>query len=641
MSADEKSLTADASLTHVLSTHGAWSALRCEDDYGDQLLDAEHRYLIPLGRLQPGHFYLEQQYELGEAGIGVRTSTCILCDAVAGGSERCAADVLPKQRIKCVSRALNNAASSAAQSLVRLVESSAGLRVKCVRVVLLVVSRGGSGGEDKTYSVRLHHVRELEYDKTRTALEDGSLSSASLCRRSVASMVSDCAGPTRLAPCAGDFCEYVEEEELQFEEEKPGSVCNEVAKARARYRRESALPSPHTGSPLPSNGEAGAEDYSDRSAPFSLRNSREDYRRDFEDRTASRPTAACRVPYRSVAAARSEMGRVALGEDCHWPTRVVGWWSRVGKSFVPVAAPSVIPYSSSRLGQQEAEEEGTGVSAGALVRHYSSVRVCVRCYHVYRELDARRRHAAEQGRGDRKDVAVDAAAAAAQRMRMERLTNKKVPVADAAPSAERGPARSQEPRGALLRPLPWQLGEEGARLAYEGSGSRFVASIATRAREEAALAGQYNRLLNVDARAGAGSLGADYLDLVREQNWPVKKTEGGARRRPLRAVKPPRAYREPDVDRLLHPWQRELRRMVNGGDPTGEGDVGDRKTMGRRGARESLSDVYARSGPGDDPRTYDAASMASGIESSELSLSSLEHDDSSIGWSPFVVPSSS
>lgn len=196
----------------------------------------------------------------------------------------------------------------------------------------------------------------------------------------------------------------------------------------------------------------------------------------------------------------------------------------------------------------------------------------------------------------------------------------------------------------MLKPLPWKLSEEQTRHDYEAQGSRFVKTLAARAREEAAIADQYSKLLNIEKsgdRKPEQSKNAAYLDDVKEDNWPSRRQETvvlPTRKKPSRPILA--ARKNPDFDRLLHPWQREIKALANNSAAVGNlpplakmGSSGrarqivnKKKDLGRSGAPFTTPPVVALDVIENDGSLDDGSSIG-------------EEDGSSIGWSPFIVPS--
>lgn len=191
----------------------------------------------------------------------------------------------------------------------------------------------------------------------------------------------------------------------------------------------------------------------------------------------------------------------------------------------------------------------------------------------------------------------------------------------------------------MLKPLPWKLTEEQARHEYEAQGSRFVKTLAVRAQEEAAIADQYSRLLNIEKPELSQSTA--YLDDVKEDNWPSRRQEApDLQPRQSKATRPkPVARRNADVDRLLHPWQREMKALINN-----SATVGSLPPLVRGASSGRTRQITATKRSKDLPgATLKAPPI---IEGSAIeSIGSLnddssigDEDGSSIGWSPFIVP---
>ena len=196
----------------------------------------------------------------------------------------------------------------------------------------------------------------------------------------------------------------------------------------------------------------------------------------------------------------------------------------------------------------------------------------------------------------------------------------------------------------MLKPLPWKLNEERNRQEYEMQGSRFVKTLAMRAHEEASIAEQYSRVLNIEKdnvpKVAKIPQEQAYLDDVKEENWPhrakVSEEKPVSKRRSN--VKTTGKVNV-DVDRLLHPWQREMKALINNSVPMGDlpplvritssGKVKDSTSSKKTTKSESAAKTPPKN------HTNDSVDLSTFHEESSLG----EEDGSTIGWSPFSIPS--
>lgn len=169
-----------------------------------------------------------------------------------------------------------------------------------------------------------------------------------------------------------------------------------ILKARARHHRHDA-----------SEGN-NISDILDHSAPFSFANSRSEYRKQFEKQSTdySLPSLAFKVPFKSIAQARVEMGQIVQDLDpggttflnsygsVSWPSRLVNWWCRTGRqnffssmnrgdtqSFdgraENISEINSVDFSvQSSLGEEDRWKSEPTI--GEISRYYANVRVCQR-----------------------------------------------------------------------------------------------------------------------------------------------------------------------------------------------------------------------------------------------------------------------
>ena len=175
-------------------------------------------------------------------------------------------------------------------------------------------------------------------------------------------------------------------------------------------------------------------------------------------------------------------------------------------------------------------------------------------------------------------------------------------------------------------------------------GSRFVKTLAMRAREEASIAEQYSRMLNIEKdnvpKVATIPQESAYLDDVKEENWPhrAKFSEEKPVSKRRSNVKTTGKVNV-DVDRLLHPWQREMKALINSSVPMGDlpplvGITSSGKVKDSTSSKKTTKSESAAKTPPNN-HTNDSVDLSTFHEESSLG----EEDGSTIGWSPFSIPS--
>jgi hypothetical protein len=178
-----------------------------------------------------------------------------------------------------------------------------------------------------------------------------------------------------------------------------------------------------------------------------------------------------------------------------------------------------------------------------------------------------------------------------------------------------------------------------------------VKTLGARAEEESRLAEQYTQLLDKSSREASApplkSFKSDnyYLEHIKEQDWPSKpiSTSPSPTKRkgkPLPGKKSTMSLKPFDAGRLMHSWQRELKGLIDGTISPDPDQLAPRPSSRvhtqhqRRSSAQRLAPLAGRQTP---------QSAGDGRKVSFAHASLLEEDDESlgIGWSPFMIPSSS
>ena len=695
---------------HYLLSSGQWRTFNPESSFDDSLLDAQYRYFVPMDKFyNTKHFYIEQVYEIEhKKDLLSKLSTYRLHEDNAPDSKDPNGSPFPLQRIACMSQQIKESAKTMILNLLKIIEIRAKVKVRKLSCILLF-SNATSESSGKSYNTGyLHHVKDVEFTAATIRLKGETsslLSSDSLCHKTNASIVTDATFRSRSFYCSGDFCKYIEEEEVQFDDFGMGSIQLEVAKARGRCRK----PDPD------SSGSISAEqimNVSDTSAPFAMLNSRAEYRKQFEgmDAPKAEVAIALKIPFKYIACTRIEMGDILskidfrtdtlsdLSESISWPSRLVSWFCKTGRTTVTLTDPTRLQERNdieSAIDEEslcESSLEGSSLTGsqcivsgnsitnkvtilsrkdkedlpGAFGRYYSNVRVCRRCYNVYRELEDRRKFRRAEITKEQEKRAMVALKAKprvelsnTQKHLMARLSQTSVK-----PSKEDVDDRfgDNSHRKSLMQftgrleslqaPLPWKLSEEKSRHAYERAGSRFVVGLGARAQEETLLAEQYSKLMHIQDRNAIikGTSALNYLDGVKEDHWPEKRrTENGNAKQSQRLVHGrgkaviTKQTSSADPDQFLHPWQRELKALLNSVNPKSveaaeESTAGTKKQMVRK-ANSLGSQTQSKSGGSRKAGATKGRQRVGGGESA-VGVDDDEEDESSfVGWSPFIIPS--
>ena len=241
-------------------------------------------------------------------------------------------------------------------------------------------------------------------------------------------------------------------------------------------------------------------------------------------------------------------------------------------------------------------------SSKHLGRYYSSATVCHTCYHVYKELDRRRKNqfkadlrlkrleAEEKAREDELHMArrldnIDKQTnqkvfnhrlAQAKHSRMRKGSSLEENSASVASLPPVGiSSHSEAPKG-QLPPLPWQLGQSDKRREYEKLGSAFVRNIHSKAQMMSDVAAHKKKSyeeLNYGSNGSAGlDPDFDWRKMVASQypaQQQVMKSSSAGNKSRRKEIKP-KPKRKFNPERLLHPYQRHLAALRRG-DPIDEG----------------------------------------------------------------------
>lgn len=216
-------------LAHALLSDGSWQILDHEDQFQESnLFNIQYRYFYPMGKIEASHFYIVYVYEMTDtSNIKPNQSIYRLCEDSSNKNGKTSFSPFPTLRVNCMHADIKNTSKSMMNNLIKLIEIKCSVKIQYLSCIILF-----SSNNDKGLEGWIHHVDRLDYLR-QPKLEDASLFSTDSLRRSNTSIVTDTTiGALRKFNCRGDFCQYVEEQEVEYDDGQLGSIKAEVAKVR-------------------------------------------------------------------------------------------------------------------------------------------------------------------------------------------------------------------------------------------------------------------------------------------------------------------------------------------------------------------------------------------------------------------------
>ena len=217
-------------LAHALLSDGSWQVLDHEDQFQESnMLSIQYRYFLPMGRIESSHFYIEHVYQMADASnIKAKQSIFRLCEDSSLKNQKAATSLIPTLRVHCMHSDIKNICKSMMSNLIKLIEIKCSTKIQYISCIFLFHSNSDGG-----LQAWIHHIDRLDYF-SQSKQEDSSLFSADALRKSSASIVTDTTiGSLKKFHCKGDFCQYVEEQEVEYDDGQLGSIKVEVAKVRS------------------------------------------------------------------------------------------------------------------------------------------------------------------------------------------------------------------------------------------------------------------------------------------------------------------------------------------------------------------------------------------------------------------------
>ena len=223
---------------HVLRADGAWEVFTQEEDFQEaNMLSIQYRFFLPMGKVQSSHFYIEFVYEMNDAsGIQAKEFVYRLAEDSSSKNRQQISSPIPPLRIHCMHPHIKLITKAMMSNLIKMIEIKCSIKIQSLSSIILFCTN-----DDKELQGRIHHIRELGYIK-QSKQEDSSLFSSESLRKSNASVVTDSTtGSLKKFHCKGDFCQYVEEQEVEYDDGQLGSIKVEVAKVPLNFTESRSI----------------------------------------------------------------------------------------------------------------------------------------------------------------------------------------------------------------------------------------------------------------------------------------------------------------------------------------------------------------------------------------------------------------